>query len=155
MVIAVQFCWSARDVLLNRKILYVHWFHGEIVEDLKRIEVSSEDTPFLFGLIVGTEIRFVVLFIVTVGCFLGLTVPFDGAIAVTGDVICFGDGFPLDSSAGVPGHSRCIANCLYFSLVQIVDLGFSIRATDCNRFLIVGVDLQAKDFSVYISEEIY
>jgi hypothetical protein len=107
-------------------MLYMYGFHGEVVKDLKCIEVSSKYTPFFFGLIVGTEIRYVISLVVPVGCFLSLAVPFDRAIAVTSDIICLGDRFPLDSSARVSSHSGSIANSLNFALIEIVDLSFSI-----------------------------
>lgn len=90
----------------------------------------------------------------TVGCLLSLTIPLDSAIAVAGDVVCLCKRLPLDSSAWIACHPRCVADGLNFSLIDIVDLGFSVGATDCYELLVVGIDLEAKHFGVNISKEI-
>lgn len=72
--------------------------------------------------------------------FVVFIIPLDGSITICDHKILSFDGFPSKRGAGIATHSRCIMDCEYFALINIVYFGFTVRASYSNYF-IVGVDL--------------
>ena len=97
------------QLIRSSSLKYLHRFQSFTIKNLQSIQISAENAPFLFGLIVAAEVRDIVFFVMAISCLLVFVVPFDGAVAVTSYKVVKSFRFPANSCSRISAHSWGIA----------------------------------------------